>query len=85
MGTGFTVAYTMKPIVHYKFEIYPEIRVGWPVTGIIPVDHPNDRAFQRVTNTKNIVTSPVVRVGSWGEFETENTIYRPCTPLNDED
>lgn len=68
----------IKPIVHYKWDTYPTIRIGFPVVGIIPVDHP---VTNRVTNTKAVMTSPVLRIGPWGEFETKNTIYRALEPL----
>lgn len=61
---------TTKPIVHYR-ELHAELRKGCWAT-ITPLDHPN--GF--VTNTKPVVTSPIVRIGKFGEFETRNSIYR---------
>lgn len=44
-----------------------------------PIDHP---ATRRVTNTKEVMTSRVVRKMVNGEFETQNTIYIPDRPVN---
>lgn len=67
-----------KPIVHYT-HTSGQIQVGFP-TVVLPKDHPSPL----VSNTKLVVTSPVVKIGppvnrkrgypeKW--FETENTKY----------
>lgn len=61
----------MKKIVHYKGEASPLI-LGYG-TYVFPVDHPDK---DNVSNTKEVHTSTVVRIGENGEFETLNTIYR---------
>jgi hypothetical protein len=40
-----------------------------------PVDHPGHGGL--VSNTKPVLTSPVVAIYDNGEFETENTYYAP--------
>jgi hypothetical protein len=47
--------------------------VGMPAY-VFPVDHPSDL----VSNTTWSLTSPVVRIGLDGEFETEHTVYVPA-------
>lgn len=39
-----------------------------------PINHPNPNGL--VSNTKNVVTSRVVKKYDNGDFETENTYYR---------
>lgn len=56
--------------MHYKGCINPLIGSR---TVVVPIDHPSEQ----VSNTTTVITSPVIRLGAWGEFETENTIYRP--------
>lgn len=43
-----------------------------------PIDHPSDR----VNNTKEVLTTRIVRKMVNGEFETQNTIYIPDRPVN---
>lgn len=40
---------------------------------VLPYDHPS----ALVSNTKYVITSPVVKVNDDGSFETENSIYEP--------
>lgn len=70
----------MKPIVHYRNDGTQRINGVGTHAIVTPIDHPG----ARVSNTKLILTSRVVRVGSWGEFETQNTIYRPDRPIHDD-
>jgi hypothetical protein len=44
-----------------------------------PIDHPDQ---ENVTNTKEVITSRVVRAMTDGEFETLNTIYIPSVRQN---
>ena len=75
-----------KPIVHYRWgDVYPTIVEGKPVVGIKPVDHKNHVPGQAVSNRNPVITSPVIRIGAVGEFETLNTIYRPCEPFYDDE
>ena len=62
-----------KPVVKYKLPIPSIINVG-ECQVIEPIDHPSPF----VSNTKPIITSPVVTVGQHGMFATQNTIYVPC-------
>jgi hypothetical protein len=41
---------------------------------VCPIDHPDQ---ENVTNTKEVITSRVIRIMTNGEFETLNTIYIP--------
>jgi hypothetical protein len=66
-----------KPIVHYIASPHDYIVLGH--RGVVrPVDH---YATERVSNTREVLTSTVMRVqrsdGVVSEFETRNTIYRP--------
>lgn len=62
-----------KPVVHYSRTNGDDPpKVGYPAL-IYPTDHPSNW----VSNTQLARTSPVVRVGQKGEFETMNTLYRP--------
>lgn len=58
----------MKPHVKFK-ECLTQVRIGWPVV-CIPIDHPSEL----VSNTKSVITSPVVKINHDG-FETLNTVY----------
>lgn len=69
-----------KPVVLYGWEgKYPNPKVGHRCIGPIPINHPS----LSVSNTRPIITSLVIRVGSNGEFETENTIYKANQPILD--
>ena len=70
-----------KPIVLYKAGITHIPDVG-SCAIVEPINHPNHVKGQQVSNTKPVITSPIVRIGAWGEFETENTIYRPAKVMN---
>ena len=64
---------TDKPVVLYRMNVYHTIPgIGAPAM-VAPVNHPGTE----VSNTCHVLTSPIVRVGEDGEFETRNTIYRP--------
>lgn len=65
-----------KRVVHYKNNGLQRISLG-AYAIVEPIDHTNHAPGQQVTNTGPVITSKVVRIGSWGEFETQNTIYRP--------
>lgn len=61
-----------KIVVHYLTNKEVIIMLGcrawvWPVDHISP----------KVSNSTYVSTSPVIRIGENGEFETENSIYRP--------
>ena len=60
-----------KPIVHYISDGFTIIKLGERAL-IYPVDHPSPW----VTNGRIAHTSPIIRVGDDGEFETWNTIYK---------
>lgn len=63
----------MKPIVHYVTDNNPFIAVGKRVL-VTPVDHPSPL----VSNTKLVLTSEVLSYNQLnGEFETQNTYYKP--------
>lgn len=62
-----------KPIVHYKLPIPEYLKVGSRVV-VEPIDHPGSY----VSNTKPVITSPVVAIQGHGVFVTENTIYQPA-------
>jgi hypothetical protein len=60
----------LKPTVHYK-------DIGFkPEVGACAFVWPLDHQSPRVSNTREVMTSTVVRVGINGEFETKNTIYK---------
>lgn len=70
----------LKPVVLYHEAT--SARVGEVVWLFGIKDHPS-LADRPVTDSVGIRTSPVVRVGDDGEFETLNTIYRkfPNVPI----
>lgn len=69
----------MKPIVHYIPSPDDFIEVGRGGC-VYPVDHPSDR----VSNFGHLCyTSPILRKETDGEFETENTIYKPSLDKSD--
>lgn len=71
----------MKPVVLYRNDGTQRI-MGVNVRALVtPIDHPSDL----VSNTGPVLTSPVIRIGTWGEFETLNTIYRPNNPVHDDE
>lgn len=73
-----------KPVVHYKpGSLSSKLAVGHPAV-VFPINHTNHVPGQHVSNTKYIITSHVVHVGDHGEFETQNTIYRPENNNNKE-
>jgi hypothetical protein len=41
---------------------------------VVPVDHPDT---ENVTNTKHVVTTPVLEIQANGAFETRNSLYCP--------
>jgi hypothetical protein len=63
-----------KPTVHFdptRPGLSPKVgerAVVWPL------DHPD---HDRVSNTKAVITSTVVKTNPDGSFETENTLYVP--------
>lgn len=62
-----------KPVVHYKLPIPEYLEIGSRVL-VHPIDHPSPY----VSNTKSVITSPVVAIQGCGVFATENTIYQPA-------
>lgn len=69
-----------KPIVLYRYFFeHPAANLALGKSTVVwPLDHPSPL----VSNTKPVWTSPVIRLGPRGEFETENTIYRPNVVMN---
>lgn len=64
----------MKKLVKYNTEYSAIIEVGRPAI-VRPIDHTSEL----VSNTKHVMTSLVLRFDKKsGEFETENSIYRPA-------
>lgn len=73
-----------KKIVHYKNDRNHStfnVKVGHCAI-VFPIDHPD---VELVSNRKPVLTSPIVRVGPWGEFETQNSIYRPHPAMHEEE
>jgi hypothetical protein len=60
----------LKPLVHYIEVVYPPSPVVGKSVIVKTVDHPSPL----VSNTKHVLTSPVVSVNDDG-FETQNSIY----------
>ncbi len=68
----------MKPIAYYGTSMKtPEVGSCAWLDGV--------SGHRKVKGMGYVITSPVVRVGAWGEFETENTIYRPEAPIHDDE
>ena len=66
-----------KPVVNYRDSIHERIELGKPAI-VVPTNH---YATDRISNTKEVITSPVVSIHrdsdlQVSEFETFNTIYR---------
>lgn len=77
---AFLDAGNKKPVVNYRYHPQQYIPTE-PGEGAIvwPVNHGNHlKGFQNVSNNTYCHTSQVIRVGEHGEFETLNTIYKPC-------
>jgi hypothetical protein len=74
----------VKPVVHYRNDGSQRIPLG-KFAFVRPIDHPNHVPGHNVSNKEMVVTSKVIRIGSNGEFETMNTIYRPDRILHDDD
>jgi hypothetical protein len=71
--TNMPLATGQKPVVHYS-AVSGRITVGQSAK-VRPLDHTSDF----VSNTTFAVTSKVVRHDrATGEFETENSRYRPA-------
>ena len=67
-----------KPLVEYDLRFPVEISLG--IGAIVkPVNHPDTK---HVSNTKLIMTSPVIKYDGAGCFETENTLYVPRHAVN---
>ena len=64
-----------KPIVHYRNDKNTMIGAVGSCAFVSPIDHNHSNG--RVSNTTFVITSRIVRVGDNGEFETQNTVYRP--------
>lgn len=63
---------TTKPVAVYKAdEVQGEIKEGNRIM-VRAVLHPNDRL-----NGRDVITTPIERVGNFGVFETRNTVYMP--------
>ena len=65
---------SIKQVVHYNAKLDVVNLVMGQRAFLYPLDHPDGA---RVSNQKMVITSPVVRVGEKGEFETANTVYIP--------
>ncbi len=64
-----------KPIVEYDASKFVYISLGFSAE-IWPLNHPNPRGS--VSNTTHVRTSKVITHDEkTGEFETQNTIYKP--------
>jgi hypothetical protein len=59
----------VKPIVKYASALF--IKRGFPAIIFKVKGHPD----KKVRGTNAVRTSPVVKVGRFGKFETINTIY----------
>jgi hypothetical protein len=63
-----------KRTVHF----YPDRVFVRPAIGrsavVLPIDHDDS---ERVSNTKHVITSSVVKVSADGSFETQHSIYVP--------
>ena len=74
---GENVMTKRKPVVNYRDSIHQRIELGHPAI-VFPTNH---YATDRVSNTKEVITSPVTSIHrdselKVSEFETFNTIYR---------
>ena len=67
----------MKPTVQYDPTLFHSILLGNSAL-VYPLDHTSPY----VSNTKLVKTSKVVFYNeTTGEFETLNTLYKPCIPI----
>ena len=62
-----------KKVVHYNQEKFKHIVLGQGAI-VFPIDHPDD---ERVSNTREVFTSRVIKIFPNGDFETLNTMYKP--------
>lgn len=62
-----------KPVVKYRRTESDRIVVGHPA-----YVHPIDHTSPLVSNTKMVITSPVVSKSNDGSFETANSLYVPA-------
>lgn len=72
-----------KPVVYYKDNIHQYIpkQIGEGAV-VWPINHQNHLPSHKVSNNASCYTSPAIRIGENGEFETLNTIYKP-TPIHE--
>lgn len=70
----------MKTLVLYDVGLPHTIVLGHGAI-VHPLNHPDTA---NVSNSKAVITSKVVRVEPWGQFETENTVYNPVVPGDDQ-
>lgn len=62
----------VKPVAVYKAnEVQGEIAEGKRIM-VRAVTHPNASL-----NGRDVITTPIERVGNFGVFETRNTVYMP--------
>jgi len=61
-----------KPVVIYRPSQSDRIEVGHPAI-VRTTNHPSPY----VSNTKEVITTPVIEKFENGEFHTRNSIYRP--------
>lgn len=62
-----------KKIVHYNRSRYKNIVLGHSAI-VFPIDHPDT---EQVSNTREVITSRVIKMFPDGSFETLNTMYKP--------
>lgn len=63
-----------KPTVHFDAARLTLPPVEGRRAIVWPFDHPDS---ERVSNTKSVLTTPVVKVNADGSFETANSLYVP--------
>ncbi len=69
-----------KPVVYYDASKYHYINVHF-YAHVYPINHPNPNGT--VSNEKCVITSKVITHDEHtGEFETQNTIYKPRNKNN---
>jgi len=62
-----------KKQVHYHRNKFQHIVLGHSAI-VFPIDHSD---AERVSNTREVVTSKVIKMFPDGSFETLNTMYKP--------
>lgn len=62
-----------KQQVKYHRNKFKHIVLGQPAI-VFPINHPDT---ERVSNTREVITSKVIKMFPDGSFETLNTMYKP--------